>query len=70
MEMRGRNDWLRWKLVVVRRHETPRRIERVLASIHRIPQSFPCGHFAQLERPAEVAASIERFVAAMERPGF
>jgi hypothetical protein len=25
-----------------------------------------CGHFAQLERSAEVAASIERFIGAME----
>ncbi len=26
-----------------------------------------CGHFAQLERPAEVAVSIERFAAALRR---
>jgi pimeloyl-ACP methyl ester carboxylesterase len=25
-----------------------------------------CGHFAQLERPTEVAASIDRFIGAME----
>lgn len=48
--------------------------EAVRHGVHELQGAHPgvmvewlsCGHFAQLERPAEVAASIDRFIGAME----